>query len=760
VAGRGEDAVLVQPDGGAAFEVQARARYRELDFAAAIAAWERAYAAYRIQGDAVGAVRMARTLAGMHGQITGDAAVMSGWLARARTLLATAGESAERGWVALNTGMFEPDRARKHTLFGEALDVARRHGDADLEFTALAYLGASLVHDDRVDDGMAMLDEALAAVLGDEVSDVCAVEEIFCQLFAACEHAHDVRRADEWIRVGTAVAERCRLPAVSAFCHTHYGAVLTAAGRWGEADAALTEAVRLWALGHRSALRRGAIVRLADLRVRQGRIDEAAQLLTDLTPDVETAYPLAAIHLARGQTALAADVLDRGLAQLEPGNAATVPLLALLVEVHLAAGHAEDAAAGAERLAATAACHRSAYLRATAALAQGSVALADARARDARTFLHQAVTGFAGAELPMELARTRLALAAALACDRPEVALVEARAALAGFERLRAARHVDAAAALLRSLGVRASTSMRVDGRLTAREAEVLDLLGHGLSNPAIADRLFISRKTVEHHVANVLAKLGLRSRAEAAAYSARTAKQVNSPIPRPAQSGNLSATVTERAARCTTRSWSAHAAPAPRRAATAPAPADATTAGPAAGTGPTRNTTRRSPAAGYPAGSIAHDAHAITAQETAVQPPNHGPGLRITRGYRNYRADGILGRSHAAIERVTDYLRPLGDPLDQTHANQPSESAGQVQPDGAICGRRVPLWKVDLTSWLPDTMSTRDSWTRPPITRAYGHGNSAAAKRAVMAEPWRRTGPACRSGCRSRRGGTLRGCW
>jgi DNA-binding NarL/FixJ family response regulator len=106
--------------------------------------------------------------------------------------------------------------------------------------------------------------------------------------------------------------------------------------------------------------------------------------------------------------------------------------------------------------------------------------------------------------------------------ERPEVATAEARAALEAFQRLPAARDADVAAALLRSLGVRPSAVRQGEGQLTARESEVLQLLGRGLSNPEIADRLFISRKTVEHHVGNVLAKLGLRSRAEAAGYVAR----------------------------------------------------------------------------------------------------------------------------------------------------------------------------------------------------------------------------------------------
>ena len=505
----------------------ARVAYLEMNFAEAIASWEQAYAARRDADDHVGAVRVARTVAYMYLAVVGDWAVGSGWMARAQTLLGDSVDSPERGWVSLNIGMFEADRVRKEDQFRTALATARDSGDTDLEFVSLAYLGASLVHSDRYEEGMMLLDEALAAVAGNDVEDFCVLEEIFCQLFSACEHAHDVGRADQWIRIGEAIAERRTLPAVSAFCRTHYGGILTAAGRWPEADVALTAAIRLWSLGQQS-LRGGALVRLADLRVRQGRIEEAEQLLEglDAAADIEVARPLAAIRLANGEPALARDILERALGQIDVMSTAAAPLLALLVDVHLSVNMADEAAAAADQLAACASGHSGHYLGAVAALARGRVCLA-AGTGDPQACLREALAGFAKAQMPMEVAHSRLELAHALLTERPEVAMSEARAALEAFERLQAARHADAAAAVLRSLGVRTRSagtgSVRSgDGPLSKREAEVLDLIGHGLSNPEISERLFISRKTVEHHVGNILSKLGLRSRGQAAAYSAR----------------------------------------------------------------------------------------------------------------------------------------------------------------------------------------------------------------------------------------------
>jgi DNA-binding NarL/FixJ family response regulator len=139
------------------------------------------------------------------------------------------------------------------------------------------------------------------------------------------------------------------------------------------------------------------------------------------------------------------------------------------------------------------------------------------------TSLEAALEWFAELELALECARTRLLLARALAPADRDAAVAEGRTALAALETLGAGSDADAAAAFVRGLGGKAARSgPRATGLLTKRELEVLELLAEGMSNQEMADRFVLTRKTVENHVASVLAKLGLRGRAEAASYAAR----------------------------------------------------------------------------------------------------------------------------------------------------------------------------------------------------------------------------------------------
>jgi DNA-binding NarL/FixJ family response regulator len=74
----------------------------------------------------------------------------------------------------------------------------------------------------------------------------------------------------------------------------------------------------------------------------------------------------------------------------------------------------------------------------------------------------------------------------------------------------------------MRSLGAKGRAGPKAVGLLSRREIEVLRLLGEGLTNKKIGERLFISPKTVEHHLSRIYSKLDVTTRAEAATYAAR----------------------------------------------------------------------------------------------------------------------------------------------------------------------------------------------------------------------------------------------
>jgi DNA-binding NarL/FixJ family response regulator/Tfp pilus assembly protein PilF len=477
-----------------------------------------AYAAYQRRGEARNAGRLAIYLAGEH-RIDGQHAAAAGWLARARRLLAGEGAVSELGWLAIEEAKRADDPAVAAQHAQNALKVAHDLNDPDVECMALAQLGRAVVRQGRVEEGVALLDEAMTVALGGETSDPLACGDACCTTLTVCDGLADLHRAAQWCEAVVEFNERRRFIPVQSWCRGIYAAVLVRAGDWERAETVLAEALQGHVDRRRSAGRALPLAVLAGLRLRQGRTEEAERLLAGLDDHPAALAPLVQLHLQRGDHEHARALLDR---RADAGGD-DAELLVLFGAVALAAGELDVAAAAAERLRVVADGLAREDLGAEGSLLAGHVAVARADDAAAERELQDAVARFSALRFPLEECRARLALAGVQARLGSPLALSSARAARDALERLGARRDVDQAAALLRDLGVAGRTATRGDrDELTVREREVLGLVAAGLSNADIADRLVIAPKTAEHHVGKVLAKLGVRSRAEAAALAVR----------------------------------------------------------------------------------------------------------------------------------------------------------------------------------------------------------------------------------------------
>ena len=195
-----------------------------------------------------------------------------------------------------------------------------------------------------------------------------------------------------------------------------------------------------------------------------------------------------------------------------------------LVRLALATGDLERARAVAAAVTEVAAGHEVPWITGAALHCQGLVA-------DDAELLQAAAAACARGSRPLQLA---------LACEDAGTAsarhgdLERARPlldqALAIYERLHAARDLARIEAVLREAGIRRGRRA-TRGRpragwpsLTPAERAVAELVAEGLSNPQIGERLYVSRRTVQTHIAHVFAKLDLTSRAHLAAEVTRRA--------------------------------------------------------------------------------------------------------------------------------------------------------------------------------------------------------------------------------------------
>jgi ATP/maltotriose-dependent transcriptional regulator MalT len=465
----------------------------------------------------------ARTAAWVSHQylLAGRASAARGWLSRAeRALEDTRCEG--YGWVIVERARHAASLEECAEHARRAMEIARETGAADLEVFALSVLGQAEVRAGRIVEGMELLEEAMTAASAGRVRNVHTLAEAYCNLIAASTSAGDWERATEWCELVDEFArEHGTMPLLGA-CRTIHADVLVARGRWPEAERALQSALETHAR-YIPELGAPTVAAMAELRIRQGRLREAEQLLAGREEHPSSLRALAQLRIADGQPDVAAALLERGLSAVDGDAVGTTQLLAPLVDARLASGDAARAADAAGRLAEVALQSGIRLSGARAELAAARVHLAGGRAGEAREPARRALAGFSRLAMPLDVGEARLELARALAAEQPALAREEARAAYDAFRELGASRAMDAAAEVLRGLGGATGARPRTHGELTAREREVLDLLTRGMSNAQIAQTLFISEKTAGHHVSRILSKLGVRNRAEAAAHAART---------------------------------------------------------------------------------------------------------------------------------------------------------------------------------------------------------------------------------------------
>jgi DNA-binding CsgD family transcriptional regulator len=449
-------------------------------------------------------------------ELQGERGQAGGWLGRAERLLDREGvDCVERGYLGIKRYLAheaDADLGGAAAAAAEAVAVGEQFGDPDLVSMGSFLEGVALIGLGRLREGLAQLDLAMIAVLAGEVSPVAA-GHVYCGVILGCEEAHDVRRAREWT---TALTEWCAgqpdLVAFTGRCMVHRAQILRMDGSWQAAIEEAQLAAERCLKGENSLAAGEAHYQRGEVHRLRGEHSAAEEAFRQASGQGWEPQPgLALLRLAQGNDRAAAAAIRRVMSE-GGGRAKRTRLLPAYVEIMAAIDDlqaAEEACAELESIAAAEA--EPGALGAIAAHARGQVELATGRWPSALVSLRRADERWRRLAAPYECARARELIG--LACRRlgdEDSARLELDAARETFARLGAATDLA-----------------RIEGRpargsheLTKRELEVLRLLCAGQTNKGIAASLLVSVRTVDRHVSNIYAKLGVSSRAAATSYA------------------------------------------------------------------------------------------------------------------------------------------------------------------------------------------------------------------------------------------------
>lgn len=483
-----------------------------------LTALERAYRSHLGKGDGRRAVRCAFWLA-LRLLFRGETGRATGWLARARRGLdAVRAMCVEEGYLllpAFEQHLAAGDLEAAHAAAVRAVEIGDRFAEADLSACARHLQGRALLRQGRIDGGLALLDEAMLAVSAGELSPIMT-GLVYCSVIDSCREVYALGRAREWTSALAAwCAEQPEMLSFTGICSVHRAEILQLDGAWGDALEEARRACERSVRADNPKSAGAALCQEADLHRLRGEFDAAEEAYRRASRAGWDPQPgLALLRLAQGRVAAAEKAILRAVSAAAEGLERS-RLLPACVEILLAAGDVDGARRAAGELESTAGSLDTPVLRAMAAHARGAVEIADSDPRTALGFLRLAFETWQEIGAPYEAARVRvLAGRACRMLGDGEGAKLELDAARAAF------RELGAAPDLARLEAVAAESHRRSAHGLTPRELEVLRLVATGQTNRAIAERLSVSRRTVDRHVSNIFAKIDVSSRAAATAYA------------------------------------------------------------------------------------------------------------------------------------------------------------------------------------------------------------------------------------------------
>ncbi|MGW3068900.1 helix-turn-helix transcriptional regulator [Streptomyces sp. NPDC001130] len=430
-----------------------------------------------------------------------------------------------------------------------AVEYARMVGARDIELHARLTLGGLMVDAGDFDGGLAEMRQVLTDTLAEGVHDVAG--RAYVNLPSELQSVGRDREAAALLREGIAFAGTYGQLDSEAWMWSNLSDGLYSLGQWQEAVEAAAHATRV---GHSAKPRGAGALKLAHLALARGDLAEAGRHLAAARahygthdPMPQQSLPLARVTIgvaaAEGRIADArAELLQVLEAGFPPGtHRYGWPVLLAAATAEADARALPDAEPGREeildrlletaRRLTTRAPLWQAYERWTRA------ELLRAQDRDTADTWTPVVTAFECLDRPYDLARVRHRLAGALLAeadggdDERDRALELLRLAAAVAAHLGARPLADAVARLAQRARLTLTRASRdslapVDPAaalgLTSRERDVLRLVSAGRSNRRIAEELFISPKTASVHVSNILSKLGVSGRGEAAALAHR----------------------------------------------------------------------------------------------------------------------------------------------------------------------------------------------------------------------------------------------